>query len=104
MSVARSENKELTVIRQILFNKDSFIVSYTVWDCFSKYLSTINFFLTVAASSCEDNSKYKAQCPGWAKNGECQKTPAFMKVNCRKSCNACGKHTSQLCCLFWHLV
>lgn len=32
-------------------------------------------------SSCEDNSKHKVHCPGWAKNGECQKNPSFIKVN-----------------------
>lgn len=47
--------------------------------------------LTYAGASCEDNSKHKVHCPGWAKNGECQKNPGFMKINCRKSCNTCGK-------------
>lgn len=44
----------------------------------------------VTTSSCEDSNK--VQCPLWAKNGECEKNPAWMKVNCRKSCKVCSKY------------
>ena len=46
---------------------------------------------TLPPANCEDDSQYKGQCPGWAKIGECQKNPAWMKLHCRKSCKICGK-------------
>ena len=45
---------------------------------------------TPPPANCEDDSQYKSQCPGWAKIGECQKNPAWMKLHCRKSCKICG--------------
>lgn len=102
--LAWSQTEVLMLMRQILLNKDFPIV--TAWDCFSKHLSTLNLWITVAGvtpSSCEDNSAHKVQCPLWAKNGECQKNPAFMKVKCRKSCNVCGKYR-RIFLFIWHPV
>ncbi|CAL1528606.1 unnamed protein product [Lymnaea stagnalis] len=38
--------------------------------------------------SCEDKSKY---CHDWAKHGECEMNPSYMQVECRSSCQWCGK-------------
>lgn len=35
-------------------------------------------------------------CAGWAKNGECTKNPAYMKVNCPKSCGRCITKTHRV--------
>ena len=37
---------------------------------------------------CVNREEDKA-CDGWAKGGECDKNPGFMKAGCIKSCNAC---------------
>ena len=37
---------------------------------------------------CDDNPEVK-ECASWAKGGECEKNPGFMKSNCIKSCGAC---------------
>ena len=37
---------------------------------------------------CSDNHKY---CSYWSKIGECGKNPSWMLVNCKKSCQQCGK-------------
>ena len=42
-------------------------------------------------SGCQDNSKW---CGYWAKNGECENHPNYMRVNCRKSCRQCDKDLS----------
>ena len=34
--------------------------------------------------------KETVNCPIWAKNGECKKNPAYMLVNCEKSCKQCN--------------
>ncbi|KAF6256843.1 hypothetical protein COO60DRAFT_1471072 [Scenedesmus sp. NREL 46B-D3] len=39
------------------------------------------------AADCEDED---SNCGAWARNGECQKNPAFMMASCRRSCKACG--------------
>jgi hypothetical protein len=36
---------------------------------------------------CKDVHK---NCEDWAKNGECEKNPEYMKKDCQKSCNICG--------------
>lgn len=43
-------------------------------------------FLT---EECTDNHKL---CQYWAQTGECNKNPAWMNVNCAKSCRLCGKY------------
>jgi len=35
---------------------------------------------------CVDNNR---QCSSWASQGECNKNPGYMKVNCKKSCKVC---------------
>ncbi|KAL9961856.1 hypothetical protein ACROYT_G030887 [Oculina patagonica] len=32
----------------------------------------------------------EVQCPLWAQNGECEKNPGWMRVNCQKSCMVCS--------------
>jgi len=39
---------------------------------------------------CTDDNQY---CSDWAANGECERNPAFMLVNCRASCGACPQPT-----------
>jgi hypothetical protein len=36
--------------------------------------------------NCVDN---REECVGWFNAGECQNNPAFMNVNCQKSCGQC---------------
>merc|ERR1712050_492018 len=36
-----------------------------------------------------DCKDYNANCPGWAKLGECDTNPGYMHTQCRKSCNKC---------------
>jgi len=58
-----------------------------------------------AKGSCEDDTQYAASCPYWAGIGECSKSPAFMLVQCKKSCNencgggmvSCGNHEARTC-------
>lgn len=40
-------------------------------------------------ASCQDNKPASNECPFWAKNGECEKNPTYMTVECRKSCGIC---------------
>jgi hypothetical protein len=35
---------------------------------------------------CEDKVRF---CPAWKRQDECQKTPSYMSVQCRKSCGLC---------------
>ena len=35
------------------------------------------------------NAHEDAGCDNWAKGGECDKNPGFMKANCAKACGAC---------------
>ena len=42
-----------------------------------------------SAAPCRD---LQADCPGWAKLGECSKNPKYMLSSCRKSCGACGSN------------
>jgi len=37
-------------------------------------------------SGCTDSHR---NCQSWARQGECNKNPSWMKVNCKKSCNTC---------------
>ncbi|XP_033104243.1 balbiani ring protein 3-like isoform X2 [Anneissia japonica] len=41
---------------------------------------------TPQAPDCKDTTK---KCVGWAKNGDCEKNPKWMKPNCPLSCNSC---------------
>ena len=40
-------------------------------------------------TTCKDNRPASNECPYWAKNGECEKNPTYMTVECRKSCGIC---------------
>jgi len=40
---------------------------------------------------CEDRNK---SCAGWARRGECQKSPRYMLVHCALSCNHCDNTTT----------
>jgi hypothetical protein len=44
--------------------------------------------VTTNTGGCSD---VHASCEQWAKSGECDKNPFWMKPNCQKSCNWCGK-------------
>merc|ERR1712232_206968 len=37
-------------------------------------------------ASCDDKN---SNCGDWAGSGECQKNPAYMNLNCKKSCGQC---------------
>lgn len=57
-------------------------------------MTCIKWFLAVvaslignsAAADCKDNSQY---CSYWAKAGECESNPEYMKVQCKFSCALC---------------
>lgn len=43
----------------------------------------------VSQPVCYDYNNY---CADWARKGECQRNPAYMKPNCKKSCGLCPKN------------
>lgn len=43
-----------------------------------------------SGGSCSDSNP---SCSGWAARGECDRNPAFMHANCKKSCNKCSTVT-----------
>merc|ERR1712168_335464 len=51
-------------------------------------------------STCADNNKF---CADWAKKGQCQSNPGYMKLFCRKSCQLCEKPCQDLAiyCDYW---
>lgn len=50
---------------------------------------------TVSFTSCNDRSD---QCRGFADDGECDRNPGWMIINCPKSCNACHLRDPKLRC------
>jgi len=50
---------------------------------------------TVDRTTCDDRVQ---QCPGFAANGECDRNPGWMIVNCPKSCRACDLRDSKVRC------
>ena len=49
---------------------------------------TIPTNLCTLAGACE-NLWDDGQCAGWARDGECDLNPMWMKENCKRSCNSC---------------
>ena len=41
---------------------------------------------------CRDNDY---RCSSWARIGECQRNPRYMRLNCKKSCRLCGNYNSK---------
>ena len=54
-----------------------------------KFVPLLQFY--TLGVSCVDSDKIK--CPLWAKSGECQKNPVWMKKNCATSCKNCANGT-----------
>ena len=51
------------------------------------------------AVGCEDSHSW---CEYWAEHDECNKSPDYMKVNCRKACQECDKTPAPgRCCSAW---
>jgi len=50
---------------------------------------------TVSFNECNDRSE---QCKGFARQGECDKNPGWMIVNCPASCNACHLRDPKIRC------
>lgn len=48
--------------------------------------STTTTTTTPQPAECTDNSRY---CSSWARYGECEHNPAYMLVNCKRSCDNC---------------
>ncbi|CAL4135384.1 unnamed protein product [Meganyctiphanes norvegica] len=45
-----------------------------------------------------------SQCPEWAKDGECENNPVWMRPNCPVSCDLCGMHICACIYLFVYLL
>jgi cellulose 1,4-beta-cellobiosidase len=41
------------------------------------------------SKDCKDDVQWAASCPGWAKSGQCDANPLWMKVHCKDSCGLC---------------
>ena len=41
---------------------------------------------------CRDNDY---RCSSWARIGECQRNPRYMRLNCKRSCGLCGNYNSR---------
>ena len=41
---------------------------------------------------CRDNDY---RCSSWARIGECQRNPRYMRLNCKRSCRLCGNYNSK---------
>ena len=54
-------------------------------------LDDVNKGLTKLSSSLKGHNckDLNTECSYWAQNGECEKNPSFMHVNCKNSCNLC---------------
>ena len=48
--------------------------------------------LPIAAGLCEDaqTDNDRASCASWAKDGECDRNPDYMRLNCAASCGFCS--------------
>ncbi|XP_074642538.1 cysteine-rich secretory protein 3-like [Tubulanus polymorphus] len=44
---------------------------------------------TGGTENCKNTYSNSRKCDDWAKTGECQKNPVWMKTNCAKSCKSC---------------
>ena len=56
----------------------------------------------IEENKCKDAKKYVNQCPGWAKNGQCEADPFnFMHTQCTKSCNLCSE--GKVCKTVWRI-
>ena len=45
----------------------------------------------IEENKCKDAKKYVHQCPGWAKNGQCEANSFnFTHTQCAKSCDLCN--------------
>jgi len=47
-------------------------------------------------TGCNDSLEYASDCPIWATHDECTKSPGFMELYCKKSCNRCPAQSSHL--------
>ena len=45
-------------------------------------------FHLVPPSACINENQ---SCDYWARYGECEKNPGYMKIKCKKACDVCGK-------------
>jgi len=50
------------------------------------FCSILFFQVRYGNAACND---YNTYCRFWARNGECERNPRYMKIHCRKSCNVC---------------
>ena len=56
----------------------------------------------IEENKCKDAKKYVNQCPGWAKNGQCEADPFnFMHTQCAKSCSLCSE--GKICQTGWRI-
>eukprot|EP00884_Botryococcus_braunii_P010480 jgi/Botrbrau1/19433/Bobra.0338s0056.1 len=60
--------------------------SATKWLHVGRFGSSVQAAKSKWAGGCADLDEL---CIAWAKTGECEKNPAYMNANCRKSCKLC---------------
>lgn len=79
------------VRKNLIYRKSQPTISLSCITCHTvsliKYLSF--FFYRLDGASCK-NIHNDQQCEGWARSGECDKNPSWMKQNCKKSCKICS--------------
>lgn len=49
-------------------------------------LDNLSFKYNNGVLACRDVGQY---CGDWARKGECNRNPSYMRLNCKKSCRLC---------------
>lgn len=77
--------------KNLIYRKSQPTISLSCITCHTvsliKYLSF--FFYRLDGASCK-NIHNDQDCESWARSGECDKNPSWMKPNCKKSCKICS--------------
>lgn len=72
---------------QVCANGDAFCEAAAVRADIPKGANVEGAARVVYKGNCKD--RHSDQCVNWARNGECDRNPGWMIVNCPRSCNAC---------------
>ena len=73
--------------RKTSFTTISTLITKTTIRATSKTTTSSTIRVTTSTTTnCSDGNKY---CGYWAKTGECQKNPDYMRLECRKACGLC---------------
>lgn len=78
------KNRKCHFFSVALFVAKRCLVKFNWLLCFH----VLSFLLIV----CRDNDY---RCSSWARRGECQRNPRYMRLNCKRSCRLCGNYHSR---------